>query len=209
MKSYLITGLGICSFAHSLFALLLKIPQINEPPWAIRSGRSWQKSDLSKLLKNERFTRKNSMKIVFFICFFPVFPLFMPKSESLPSLFAQLLFFKELLWANHSGCSKQKSDRERFAPVALYKRATMSDSFRSLMTKDQPWAIHSGLSWQKSNGSESLFCSFAHKKRANRSKNRWSNFQPWSDICVAKLYIIEKEKYTVCTYMYCGTVYVV
>ena len=38
------------------------------------------------------------------------FPFFMPKSESLMSLFAHCLLFKEGL--------------ERFAPVALYKRAT-------------------------------------------------------------------------------------
>ena len=43
------------------------------------------------------------------------------KSESLPKLFAHSLFFKERL--------------ERFTPVALYKRATMSNSLRSLMTK--------------------------------------------------------------------------
>ena len=45
----------------------------------------------------------------------------MPKSKSVPSLFAHLLFFKEQL--------------EWFAPVDLYKRANMSDSLRLLMTK--------------------------------------------------------------------------
>ena len=47
----------------------------------------------------------------------------MPACESLPLLFAYSLFFKERL--------------EWFAPVALYKRATVSDSLRSLMTKER------------------------------------------------------------------------
>ena len=34
----------------------------------------------------------------------------MQNTKSLPSLFAQLLFFKEGLWANLSGHSEQKSD---------------------------------------------------------------------------------------------------
>ena len=46
----------------------------------------------------------------------------MPKSELLLSLFAQSLF--------------KKNDFERFAPVSLYKRAPVSDSFPSLMTKE-------------------------------------------------------------------------
>ena len=52
-----------------------------------------------------------------------LFPLFMPKSKSFLSLFTQLLFFKErkeLL----ALASLQKSDHERFAPVAHDKRAT-------------------------------------------------------------------------------------
>ena len=60
----------------------------------------------------------------------------MPKSESILTLFAQLLFFKER--------------REQIAPVtfykrvtlsewlpSIYKRATLSDSLRLLMTKEQ------------------------------------------------------------------------
>ena len=103
---------------------------------------------------------------VFFVCFWQIFPFF-PKNKSLPSLFAHLLFFKEGL--------------ERFAPIALNKRAIVSDSLRSLMTKEWPWAIRSGHSWQKSNRSdslffmrESLFRSFSHQKRAHCSKNQWS-----------------------------------
>ena len=64
----------------------------------------------------------------------------MGKSALLPSLFAQLLFFKECPWANpsgRSGLSEQKGDREWFAPVTLYKRVTVSNSLRSLMTKEQ------------------------------------------------------------------------
>ena len=57
-------------------------------------------------------------KIVSFVCF-DSFSLFM-----LLSPFAHLHFFKEQL--------------ERFAPVPLYKRATVSDSFRS---NSQPWTF--------------------------------------------------------------------
>ena len=53
--------------------------------------------------------------------FLTVFPLFMPKSNSLTMIIDRSLFFKERLG--------------RFTPVALYKRATMSNSLRSLMTK--------------------------------------------------------------------------
>ena len=37
---------------------------------------------------------------------------------------------------NPSACSEQKSDCERFAPIDLYKRATVSYSLRSLKTKE-------------------------------------------------------------------------
>ena len=75
--------------------------------------------------------------------FLTVFPLFIPKSEALPSLFAHLLFFKEPL--------------EKFASVALYKRVNVSDLFRSLMTKsDRSAALFLT--------SKSLFRFFDHKK---------------------------------------------
>ena len=50
-------------------------------------------------------------------------PFFMPKSKSLTSLLAHLLFFKERL--------------EQLAPVSLYKRATVSNSLRSLITTER------------------------------------------------------------------------
>ena len=54
--------------------------------------------------------------------FLTLFPLFMPKIKSLPSLFAHWLFFKERLGG--------------FTPITLYKGATVRDSLRSLMTKE-------------------------------------------------------------------------
>ncbi len=78
------------------------------------------------------------------------------KSESLPKLFAHSLFFKERL--------------ERFTPVALYKRATMSDSFRLLMTKEPPWAICSGCSKQKSDGSDLLFLTIESLFRSQKTQ---------------------------------------
>ena len=66
---------------------------------------------------------------------------FTAKSESLPSLFAQSLFFKER--------------RVWFLLVALDKRA--AGSLPSFFTKEGPWAISPRCSWQKSEGSDSLF----------------------------------------------------
>ena len=43
----------------------------------------------------------------------------------------------ERLWANCSGCSYQKSDREQIAQGAHDKWATVSDSLRSLMINEQ------------------------------------------------------------------------
>ena len=39
---------------------------------------------------------------------------------------------------------------EGIAQVANVKRATVSESLRSLMTNEQPWTICSGRSWQMS-----------------------------------------------------------
>ena len=143
--------------ALSVFALTLKIAHIKERLWSIRSHcsinlscRSLQKSDHERialdffkkdrpqrfacdsgksLSKNDRFARKN----VFFkwlLQFFTVSPLFMLKSESLPSLFAQLLFYRVTV-AIH--CRRH---RERIAPVYLYNSATVSDLLPSFMTKE-------------------------------------------------------------------------
>ena len=56
-------------------------------------------------------------------------------SKSLPSLFAQLLFIKEL--PKWFALVAQKRDHEQIAPVALYERATVSDSLRSPMPKER------------------------------------------------------------------------
>ena len=71
--------------------------------------------------------------------------------------------------ANHSCCSSlsrssQKSDNERIAPVALYKRVNMSDSLQSLRTKER----HEQFA---------LFHSCAHNKRAKRVKKRRAKSQ--------------------------------
>ena len=108
---------------------------IKDRPWANLSLCSLQKSDCRSLKKKcEWFARNSSEsllktsnlleKIHIFRLLFTAFPLFMPKSESLPSLFAPSLFFKEQPWANRSCRSLQKGNRERFAPVTFYKRAT-------------------------------------------------------------------------------------
>ena len=139
--------LGICSFAHSPSALLLKITQFKEWLWAIHSLCSLQKNDFEwfahvALYKSVTWTncsscslKKNNVSDSLVIRMnrlqkkseslkkLTVFPLFMSKSKSFPSLFSHLLLFKERF--------------EQFAPMAIYKRVTMSDSLRLLMTKEQ------------------------------------------------------------------------
>ena len=84
-----------------------------------------------------------------FLTVFHCFPLFMPKIRSC--------------------CSLQKGNREQIAPVAHYKRVTVSDL---LFCKEQRelFAIFER---------ESLFRSLAHKKQAIHSKTRRVNSQPW------------------------------
>ena len=132
----------MCNLLLSLFT--------KEQPWANCSCCSvkratWVIRPCFKRIafKNERFAQKNLFFFIFFLQFFTAFPLFMPKSESLPSLFAQSLFFKEL--------------QERFALVTLYKRATMRESLPTLFTKERPWAIGSFRSWQKRDRSDLFF----------------------------------------------------
>ena len=149
------------------FALLHKIAHFKEQPWAICSRCSLLKIDheqislfalykratAAKKKQCEWFARNLSEsllktsnlleKIHIFCLLFTAFPLFMPKSKSLPSLFAPSLFFKEQPWANRSCRSLQKGNRERFAPVTFYKRATGAISSFSTANR-----------------------SFAHKKRA-------------------------------------------
>ena len=101
-----------------------------------------------------------SLKKTYFLYVFDTFSQFfhlsMPKSEALPSFFAQWLCFKEL-W-------------ERFALVALYKRVTMSDSLRLLMTKE--WREQFTLFHKRIN-----LLLFRSQKRVIHSKKTMSIFQ--------------------------------
>ena len=93
-------------------------------------------------------------KNIFFACFwqfFIAFPLFMPKSESLPlpllslksnrSHLLLLLLTKERPRANISCRSLQKSNREWFTPVAHDKRATGVIRYFSREICSFSWAI--------------------------------------------------------------------
>ena len=84
-------------FAHSLFALSLKIAHFKERPWAIRTHHSLQKSNVNDLLvlqaNRSQRTSDSLEKFKFFLCFWQFFLFFMPKSKSLLSLLAHLLFF--------------------------------------------------------------------------------------------------------------------
>ena len=99
-------------------------------------------------MKNEQFTGRKSYFLYVFLCF----PLFMPKSKSLLSLFAPSFFFKER-W-------------ERFAQVDLYKRATLSKLLLLLFTKERPWAIR--YFWEQ--------IALLHTKTSNSLKKPKSEF---------------------------------
>ena len=63
-----------------------------------------------------------------FGCFWLLSPLFVPKKELLPcSSLHRSLKKKAMAGALRSHHSLQKSDHEQIAPIAFYKRATMSD----------------------------------------------------------------------------------
>ena len=84
-------------FTLSLFAVLLKIAPFKERLWVIHSCRSLKKSNrewitLIILFKRATGSKLFSIRIRIFLIFF--IPLFMPKSESLPSFFT-----KERPWA--------------------------------------------------------------------------------------------------------------
>ena len=92
--------------------------------------------------------------------FLTVFPLFMPKSKLL---------------------------------ICSFKKSHMSDSLTSIFTKEQPWAIRSRRSLTKNEKAirskkmiELLFRSFAHKKRAIRSKKPKSKFPTLVRSCVVQ-----------------------
>ena len=112
-----------------------------EQPRAICSGRSKQKSDCERFAKatlllrvtwanlschsQKREIHFKKFKKNFFSYFFDSFSPFL--CQRVNSSFCSSLscsFFKDRPWANCSGQSDKKTNLKRFAPVALYKRAT-------------------------------------------------------------------------------------
>ena len=71
-------------------------------------------------------------------------------------------FTYSLIRSDHSN---QMSDCEWFAQIAKDKWATVSESLRSLMSKERLWANCSGCSWQMSNREQ--FTQVDHDKWAN------------------------------------------
>ena len=106
----------------------------------------------SLALKKRAIRSKKSI----FLQFFTVFPLLCPRANRSCCSFLKIngsdllsmLFTKERPWANRSSRSLQKSDCERFAPVALYKIVTgaicsfpkVNLYFALLLTKNERFA---------------------------------------------------------------------
>ena len=84
-------------------------------------------------------TSDSPVKLVFFICLYSFFP-FMPKSESLPSLFAHSIFFKEQLEGFSPVAQVSHDKRATGAILSFYERIAlfMSGSlFRSFAHKNE------------------------------------------------------------------------
>ena len=79
----------------------------------------------------------------------------------------------EQLWANHSGRSCQKSNRERIAPVAHDKWATMSDSLRLLICSGHSFAQVAHFKWANKRFVQKIllkgFCLLRLKKNTSDS----------------------------------------
>ena len=100
------------------------------------------------------------------------------------------LFKHERPWANRSCHSLKKSNHEQIALVALYKRVAWANRSCCSLNCSCCSSQKSGRSLKKSRRakerksetfvflSELLFCSFAHKERAIRSKNQTVNSRP-------------------------------
>ena len=99
-----------------------------------KEHRQWFARESSEsLAKNMQFAQKR-----IFCMFLTVFLPFMPKSESLPLLFAQSLFTKEWPWAICSRRSWQKSDGSDslfFTSVSLFRSQKMSNSLEKQMSE--------------------------------------------------------------------------
>ena len=99
--------------------LTLRLCQTIKHSW--QSNMKWFDSDSNKLLaENTRFAQK----ICIFICFLTVIPLFYAQKWIAHISLCPFTLFKEQL--------------ERFVPIALYKRATMSNSLKLHMIKERP-----------------------------------------------------------------------
>ena len=106
----------------------------------LRANRTFALS----LSKNERLARKSSLFSPWLWQFFTAFPIYMPKSKSLPSLFALLLFTKERPWAIRSRQSLQKSDGSESQLVkskTLFRLQKTSDSHENQRANSQPWPL--------------------------------------------------------------------
>ena len=81
LSSVNFAGLGICSFSLSLFVLLLKITDIKEWLWAIRSRRSLKKSNREQIaLKKWAICSKKT----YFLNVFDSFPHFYAQAQIAP-----------------------------------------------------------------------------------------------------------------------------
>ena len=132
------SGLGICSFAqncsfkerlwanHSRHSLMWATMSKSLLSLCKKERHEWFPCDLSKSLSKTSNSLNKIHIFHMFSSFSLLSPFFMTKSESLLSLFAQLLFLKsdwsdsllllftkELPWGNNFRCSLQKSDREQ------------------------------------------------------------------------------------------------
>ena len=131
-------------------------PGVNQSWFLKKERHQWLACDSNKSLsKNERFAKKHTYFLNVFYSFHPFYgkewiaPIafcsvfFYFKSDETDLLFRSVALFKRATGAMHSCYSLKKSNCEGFAPIALYKRATMSNLLLLLMTKEwREWFAH-------------------------------------------------------------------
>ena len=95
---------------------------------------------------------------------------------------SNLLFFTVALLLRATGAIRSRSLFKAWLGIHSFAHSLFALLLKIAHFKERPWALCSGCTRQKSdlliNKSKSLFCSFAHKKQANRLKHWWANSQP-------------------------------
>ena len=138
-----------CSWQKSNIEPIALVALVRRATWAICSGHSGQKSYMNDSLMipaNRSQKRAIRSKKSYKHCVFLI---------SFLTVFPLFMPMRKSL--------------PSLLTQSLFFKSNMSDSITSLFTKERPWAICSGCSWQKSAGSNLLFFSSASLFRSQKA----------------------------------------